>query len=131
MDLLIRGHASDDKSPKPADETIIQNIKVSQTPITLSLGSLNHNIFIRCTKMRMDDIMDLVKFVEASATEDQKESFGSQLLRWRNTKTEVPALIGFTVVRSPFIFSVACAKSCSTDASISGTFWGTTAPRRS
>ena len=36
--------------------------------------------------MRMDDIMDLVKFVEASETEDQKESFESQLLRWRNTK---------------------------------------------
>ena len=119
MDLLIHGHAGDEKSSKPADKTIIQNIKVSQTPISLSLGPLNRNIFIRRTKMRMDDIMDLVKFVEASAAEDQKESFESQLLRWRNTK-----------VRSPFIFSVACAKCPSTDVSISGSF-GTIAPKRS
>ena len=82
-------------------------------------------------KMRIDDIMDLVKFVEATATADQKESFESQLLRWRNTKTEVTAPIGSTMVRSSFIFSVAWVKSCSTDISISGTFWGTIAPRRS
>ena len=131
MDLLIRGHVSDEQSSKPADETIIQNIKVSQTPISLSLGSLNRNIFVRCTKMRMADIVDLVKFVKASTTKDQKESFESQLLRWRNTKTEVPVLIGSTLVRLLLFFSVACARSCFTDISISGTFRGTIAPRRS
>ena len=128
-DLVIRGDARDENRAKPADETIIKNIKVSRTLISLSLGPLNRNIFIRRTKMRIHDIMDLVKFVEASATEDQKESFENQLLRWRNTKTEVTTLIDSTLVRSLFIFSVACAKSCSTDISISGTFWGTICPR--
>ena len=33
MDLLIRGNTPDEMSSKPADETIIQNIEVSQTPI--------------------------------------------------------------------------------------------------
>ena len=79
--------------------------------------------------MRIDDMSDLVKFVEASVTEDQKESFESQLLRWRNTRTEVTAPIGSTMLRSPFIFMVASVKSCFTDISISGTIWGTIAPR--
>ena len=79
----------------------------------------------------MDNITDLVKFIEASATEDQKESFESQLLCWRNTKTQVTALIGSTLVRLLLLFSVACAKSCFTDISISGTFRGIIAPRRS
>ena len=105
-----------------ADDMIILNIKVSQTPISFSLGPLNRNIFIRRTKMRIDDIMDLVKFVEATATEDQKELFESQRLRWRSMKTEVTVPIGSTMVRSPFISSIACIKSCSTDISISGTF---------
>ena len=101
-------------------DEIIQNIKVSQTPISFSLGPLNRIVFIRRTKMRIDDMSDLVKFVEASVAEDQKESFESQLLRWRYTKTEVTAPIGSTMVRSPYIFRVACIKFCSTDMSISG-----------
>ena len=100
---------------------IIQHTKVSQTPISFSLGPLNHIIFILRTKMRVDDMSDLVKFVEASVAEDQKESFESQLLRWRNTKTEATAPMGSTMVRSPFIFCVACVKFCSIDISISGT----------
>ena len=44
MDLLIHGHAPDEKSSKPADKKIIQNIKVSQTPISLSLGPLNRHL---------------------------------------------------------------------------------------
>ena len=128
MDLLMCGDAPDEKSYKPADQTIMQNIKVSQT---LSLGLLNCNIFIRCMKMHMDDIMDLVKFVEASMTEDQKESFKKQLLRRRNTKRKVTALIGSTLVRSLLIFSIACAKPCSTDISISGIFHRTITPKQS
>ena len=53
--------------------------------------------------MRIDNIMDLVKFVEATATEDQNESFEGQLLRWRTTKTEVTVPIRSTMVRSPTI----------------------------
>jgi hypothetical protein len=105
VNLLIPGDAPYEKSFKLADEMIIQNIKVSQTP---NLGPLNRNIFIHRTKTRIDDIMNLVKFVEATATEDQKESFESQLLRWRNTKTEVTAPIVSTMVRPPFILGVAC-----------------------
>ena len=131
MNLLISGYAPFGESSKLADETLIQNINVSRAPISLSLGPLNHNIFIRHTKMRICDIMDLAKFVEANATEDQKKSFESQLLRWRNTKTKVTAPVGSTMVGYTFIFSVACVKSCSIDISISGTFWGTIAPRRS
>ena len=123
MNLLIPGYANFEESSKLADEMLIQNIKVSQALISLSLGPLNHNIFIRHTKMRISDIVDLVKFVEATATEDQTESFESQMLRWRNNKTKVTAPIGFTMVRSPFIFGVACVKSCSTDISIPGTIW--------
>ena len=130
MNLII--DAPYEGSFNEVDDMIIHNIKVSQTPISFSLGPLNRNTFIRRTKMRIEDIMDLVKFVDATTTEDQKESFESQRLRWRNTKTEVTAPIGSTtLVRSPFISSVACVKSCSTDVSISGTFWGTIAPRRS
>ncbi|KIJ95285.1 hypothetical protein K443DRAFT_639040 [Laccaria amethystina LaAM-08-1] len=57
-------------------------------------------MIIQNIKTRIDDIMNLVKFVEATATEDQKESFESQLLRWRNTKTEVTAPIVSTMVHS-------------------------------
>ena len=81
--------------------------------------------------MRIDDVMDLVKFVEATATENQKESFEGQLLRWRNTKMEVTMPISSTMVRSPFILIISCVKSCSTDVSISGAFWGTIASRQS
>ena len=118
MNLLIPRDAPYQKGSKLANETIIQLIKVSQTPISSSLGPLKHNIFICRTKMRIDDIMDLVKFVEATATENQTESFESQMLRWRNYKTEVTAPIGSTMVRSPFIFSISCVKSCSTDVPI-------------
>ena len=52
----------------------------------MSVGPLNRIIFIRRTKMRIDDIVDLVKFVEATTTKDQEESFESQLSRWRNKK---------------------------------------------
>ena len=121
MNLLI---PPSEESYKFTGEMIVQNIKVSQT-----LSPLDRDIFIGHTKMRMDDIMDLVKFVEATATEDQKESFKSQLLRWRNTKDTAP--IAFTMVRSPFIFGVACVKSSSTDVSTSGAFWGTITPRQS
>ena len=117
------------QSSRLTHETTIKNIKVSEAPISLSLGPLNRNIFICCTKMRIDDMMGSLKSVEATATEDQKESFESQLLRWRNTKMEVTAPVGSTMVRSPFIFGVACLKSCSTDVFISGAFWGTIAPR--
>ena len=79
--------------------------------------------------MRIDDVMDLVKFVEATTTGDKKESFESQLLRWRNTRTEVTALIGSKMVRSLIILRVSCNKSCSTDISISDTIWGPNAPR--
>ena len=103
MNLLIPGDATYEKRLKPADEVMILNIKVSQMPIFLSIGPLNRNIFIRRMKMRIDDIMDLVKFVEATPTEDQKESFVSQLLRWRNSKAEVTVPIGSTMVRSPLI----------------------------
>ena len=72
--------------------------------------------------MRIDDIMDLVKFVEGTTTEDLRGSFASQLLHWRNAKTEVTAPIGSTMVGSPFIYSVARVKSCSNDISISDTF---------
>ena len=129
MNLLIPGCASFGDSAKLADETIIRNIKVGQTPLSLSVGPLNCNIFIRRTKMHIDDIADLVKFVEATATE--KESFRSQLFLRRNTTRMVTASIGSTIVRSLIILSVACVKSCSTDVSISGTFWGTIAPIRS
>ena len=129
MNLLIPGCASFGDSFKLADETIIRNIKVSQTPIPLSLGPLNRNTFIHRTKMHIDDIADLVKFVEATATEN--ESFRSQLLLWSNTKRMVTAPIGSKMVRSLIILSVACVKSCSTDISISGTFWGTIAPIQS
>ena len=81
--------------------------------------------------MRISDIMDLVKFVEATATKGQKESFESQLLRWRNTKTKATAPMSSTMVRSLFILSVSRIKACSTDVSILGTFWGTIAPRQS
>ena len=131
MNLLIPGDVSYEKRLKLTNEVIIQNIKVSQTPISLSIGPLNRNIFIRRTKMRIDDMMDLVKFVEATVTKDRIESFESQMWRWRNTKTEVIAPIGSTMVRSPFILSVSCVKSFSTDVSISDTFRGTIAPRRS
>ena len=121
MKLLIPGDAPDDQSLELADdqsldlagEMMIQNIKVSQTPISSSLGPLNRNIFIRRTKMRINVIMDRVKFVEATATEDKIGSFKSQMLRWKNIKTKVTAPIGSTMVRSPFNFSVACVKSCS------------------
>ena len=129
LNLIIPSDAPYGRSSKFAVETIIQNIKVSQTPISLSIGPLNRTIFIRRTKMRINDIMDLVKFVEA--TEDQRGSFASHLLRWRNTQTEVTAPISSTMVGSPFILSFACIKSCSTDVSISGAFWGTFVPRRS
>ena len=129
MNLFIPGCASFGDSSKLADETIIRSIKVSQTPISLSLGPLNRNIFIRRTQMHIDDIADLVKFVEATATE--KESFRSQWILRSNTKRMVTAPIGHTMVRSLIILSVACVKSCSTDIYISGTFWGTLAPIRS
>ena len=74
MNLSIPGHAPVGESSKLADETLIQNIKVTQAPISLYLGPLNHNIFIRRTKMRIGDTTDLVKFVEANATEDQKQA---------------------------------------------------------
>ena len=61
-------------------------------------------------KMRIDDIMDLVKFVEASAPEVQRESFQRHLFLWRNSKMDVTAPIGSTMVRSPIILSVACFK---------------------
>ena len=125
MNLLILGDAPYEKSSKLANEMIIQDIKVSQTPISSSLDPLNRDTLIRRTKMRIDDIMDLVKFVDATATEDQKESFESQLLRWKNTKTKVTMPIGSAMVRSPFILNVAWVKSCSPDISISGAFWGT------
>ena len=48
MNLLIPSDAPYEKSSKLANETIIQIIKVSQTPISLSLGPLNHNIARRC-----------------------------------------------------------------------------------
>ena len=128
MNLLIPGDAPHEKSLK-LDEVIIQNIKVSPIPISLSLGPLNRNIFIRRTKMRIDDMMDLVKYVEATTTENSIELFQIQVMCWRNTKTEVTAPIGSTMVRPPFIFCITCVKSCSTDLSISGTFWGTIAPR--
>ena len=83
MKLLIPGDAPHEKSWKLADEVIIQNIQVSQTPTSLSLSPLNHNIFIRRMKMRIDDIMDLVEFVEATVDEDKMESFEIQTLRWR------------------------------------------------
>ena len=117
MNTLIPGDPPSNKNYKLTGEMINQNIKVSQT-----LGPLNCNIFIHRTKMRIDDMMALVKFIEATATEDQEESFESRLSRWRNEKTEVPAPNGSIMVRSPFIFSVAWVKSCSTDISISGTF---------
>ena len=131
MNLLIPGDAPYEKSCKLATEMIIQNIKVSQTPIFLSFGSLNRIIFIRHAKMRIGDIMDLVKFVEATTIEDRRASFASHLLHWKNTKTDITAPIGSTMVGSPFIFSVACVKFCSTDVSFSGTFWRALAPRRS
>ena len=115
MNLLIPGDPPYERSPKLTREMVIQNIKVSQNPISWGLGPLNRNLFIRRTKMRLDDMMDLVKFVETTTRKDQKELFESQLLRWRNTKGEVTAPIGSTVVRSPFIFSVSCVKSCFTD----------------
>ena len=83
MNLLIPGDAPHEKSWKLADEVIIQNIQVSQTPTSLSLSPLNHNIFIRRMKMRIYDIVDLVEFVEATVDEDKMESFEIQMLRWR------------------------------------------------
>ena len=83
MNLLIPSDAPHEKSWKLADEVIIQNIQVSQTPTSLSLSPLNHNIFIHRMKMRIDDIMDLVEFVEATVDEDKMESFEIQMLRWR------------------------------------------------
>ena len=41
MNLLIPGDVPSEYGLSLADETIIQNIKVSQTPIALSLGPLN------------------------------------------------------------------------------------------
>ena len=108
INFLIPGYVPFGESSRLADETLIRKIKVSQAPISLSLGPLNYNILIRRTKMRIDDMMDLVKFVEATTTGDKKESFESQWLRWRNTKTKVTAPIASTMVGSPFIFSVAC-----------------------
>ena len=129
MNLLITSDVPLENSFELADETMIQNIKVGQTPIYLSLGPLNRNIFIRRTKMHIDDITDLVKFVEVTANE--KESFRSQLFLRRNTKRMATAPIGSTMVRSPIILSIACVTSCSTDISISDTFWGKIAARRS
>ena len=120
MNLLIPGDVPLENSFKLADETMIQNIKVSQTPIYLSLGPLNRNIFIRRTKIHIDDITDLVKFVEVTA--NVKESFRSQLFLQRSTKNMVTAPIGSTMVGSPFIYSVARVKSCSNDMPISDTF---------
>ena len=74
LNLLIPGDAPYEKSLKLADEVIIQNIKVSQIPISLIVGSLNRNIFIRHTKMRIDDITDLLNFVEATVAEDKIQS---------------------------------------------------------
>ena len=121
MNRLILGRAPNEKGSKLANELIIQNIKVSQAPIYLSLGPLNCNIFIRRTKMRIDDIMDLVKFVEAT-TLPEDTSFQRLLLSWRNTKGVTTAPIGSTMVGAPVILSVACVKSCFTDISISDTF---------
>ena len=131
MNLLIPGDATYEKRLKLTDEVMILNIKVSQMPISLSTGPLNRKIFIHHMRMRIDDMMDLVKFVEVTTTEDKIESFESQMLRWINSKTEVTAPIGSTMVRSPFIFMVASVKSCFADISISGTFWRTIAPRPS
>ena len=57
MDLLFPALDPYEMSSELAVEIIVQQIKVSQTPISLSLGPLNHNIFIRRTKMRIDDLV--------------------------------------------------------------------------
>ena len=59
MDLLFPAFLRDEMSSELAVEIIVQKIKVSQTPISLSLGPLNRNIFIRRTKMRIDDLVEL------------------------------------------------------------------------
>ena len=59
MDLLFPAFRRDEVSSELAVEIIVQKIKVSQTPISLSLGPLNRNIFIRRTKMRIDDLVEL------------------------------------------------------------------------
>ena len=91
LNLLISSNAPYEKSLKLTDEVIIQNIKVSQTLISLSIGPLNHNIFIHHMKMHIDDITDLLKFVEATTAENKIESFKGQMLHWINAKTEFTA----------------------------------------
>ena len=58
MDLLFPAFKFGpfEMSSELAVEIIVQKIKVSQTPISLSLGPLIRNIFIRRTKMRIDDL---------------------------------------------------------------------------
>lgn len=79
--------------------------------------------------MHIDNVVDLVKFVEATVTGDQDESFASQLLHWRDAKMKVTALIGSPMVWFPIILSVCCINSCYTNISILDTFWGTIALR--
>ena len=57
MDLLFPAFGPYETSSELAIEIIVQKIKVSQTPISSSLGPLNRNIFIRRTKMRIDDLV--------------------------------------------------------------------------
>ena len=57
MNLLIPSRAPFGQSSRLAHETIIHNIKVSEALIAFSLGPLNCNIFIRHTKMRIDDLV--------------------------------------------------------------------------
>ena len=56
-DFLFPAFGPYKMSSELAVEIIVQKIKVSQTPISLSLGPLNRNIFIRRTKMRIDDLV--------------------------------------------------------------------------
>ena len=47
MDLLFPAFGPYEMSSELAVEIIVQKIKVSETPISLSLGPLNRNVFIR------------------------------------------------------------------------------------